>query len=231
MSGNATGRHTARTCCPRRLNSAWFSLSFPISTSGRWQRLPTLARIPADRLACLGHDWPGADEDKLHACAQVWRTFADSVNQARDQGSSAADAVASANSGDAVDGFEKERGRVRRQWRQRGPLLPRRRGDGRGHRGGLRRGGHRCAPGSPRAAAFRPSRPVPQRPCRTVRAEPANSRPALPVSADLSRQRKPLTRISTSATGRRRRLRAVPRPGRTPGRPGAAAATSSATAP
>ncbi|QHC25159.1 WXG100-like domain-containing protein [Streptomyces sp. GS7] len=61
-------------------------------------------------LDLLGYHWPDADEDKLHECAQVWRTFAESVNQANGQGTSAANAVASANSGEAVEGFRKEWG-------------------------------------------------------------------------------------------------------------------------
>ncbi|MFF2812006.1 PE-PGRS family protein [Streptomyces sp. NPDC058000] len=61
-------------------------------------------------LNLLGYNWPGADEDKLHECAQVWRNFAESVNQAQEQGSLAANQVVSANNGDAIEGFTKEWG-------------------------------------------------------------------------------------------------------------------------
>ncbi len=61
-------------------------------------------------LNLLGYDWPGADEDKLHECAQIWRNFAESVNQTQEQGSLAANQVVSANAGDAVEGFTKEWG-------------------------------------------------------------------------------------------------------------------------
>ncbi|WP_018541327.1 hypothetical protein [Streptomyces sp. MspMP-M5] len=61
-------------------------------------------------LDLLGYNWPNADEDKLHECAQVWRNFAESVNEAHGQGASAANAVVSANSGGAVESFQKEWG-------------------------------------------------------------------------------------------------------------------------
>ncbi|WP_327154516.1 PE-PGRS family protein [Streptomyces tubercidicus] len=61
-------------------------------------------------LDLLGYHWPDADEDKLHECAQAWRDFAESVHQAATQGSSAANEVVSANSGDAIDGFSHEWG-------------------------------------------------------------------------------------------------------------------------
>ncbi|MGG2459062.1 PE-PGRS family protein [Streptomyces sp. RGM 3693] len=61
-------------------------------------------------LDLLGYNWPDADEDKLHECAQVWRNFAESVNTAHGQGSSAANAVVSANSSEAVESFQKEWG-------------------------------------------------------------------------------------------------------------------------
>ncbi|EXU86931.1 hypothetical protein [Streptomyces noursei] len=61
-------------------------------------------------LNLLGYNWPGADEDALHECAQIWRNFAESVNQAQEQGSLAANQVVSANAGDAVEGFTKEWG-------------------------------------------------------------------------------------------------------------------------
>ncbi|MFK0296674.1 PE-PGRS family protein [Streptomyces sp. NPDC090442] len=61
-------------------------------------------------LNLLGYDWPGADEDKLHECAQIWRNFAESVNQTQEQGSLAANQVVSANAGDAIEGFSKEWG-------------------------------------------------------------------------------------------------------------------------
>ncbi|MFI0713994.1 PE-PGRS family protein [Streptomyces inhibens] len=61
-------------------------------------------------LDLLGYNWPDADEDKLHECAQAWRNFAESVNQASSQGSSAANEVVSANSGEAIEGFTNEWG-------------------------------------------------------------------------------------------------------------------------
>ncbi|WP_030802620.1 hypothetical protein [Streptomyces sp. NRRL S-337] len=61
-------------------------------------------------LDLLGYSWPDADEDKLHECAQVWRNFAESVNQAASSGTSAANEVVSANSGEAVEGFTNEWG-------------------------------------------------------------------------------------------------------------------------
>ncbi|WP_235448100.1 WXG100-like domain-containing protein [Streptomyces sioyaensis] len=61
-------------------------------------------------LDLLGYNWPDADEDKLHECAQVWRNFAESVNQASSQGSSTANEVVSANSGEAIEGFSQEWG-------------------------------------------------------------------------------------------------------------------------
>ncbi|MFI2190938.1 PE-PGRS family protein [Streptomyces sioyaensis] len=61
-------------------------------------------------LDLLGYNWPDADEDKLHECAQVWRNFAESVNQASSAGTSAANEVVSANSGEAVEGFTDEWG-------------------------------------------------------------------------------------------------------------------------
>ncbi|MFE7545240.1 WXG100-like domain-containing protein, partial [Streptomyces platensis] len=61
-------------------------------------------------LDLLGYNWPDADEDKLHECAQAWRNFAESVNQASSQGSSAANEVVSANSGEAIEGFSNEWG-------------------------------------------------------------------------------------------------------------------------
>ncbi|MEU5212037.1 PE-PGRS family protein [Streptomyces sp. NPDC020742] len=61
-------------------------------------------------LDLLGYSWPDADEDKLHECAQAWRNFAESVNQASNKGSSAASEVVAANSGEAVEGFTHEWG-------------------------------------------------------------------------------------------------------------------------
>lgn len=61
-------------------------------------------------LDLLGYNWPDADEGKLHECAQAWRNFAESVNQASSQGSSAANEVVSANSGEAIEGFSNEWG-------------------------------------------------------------------------------------------------------------------------
>ncbi|KUL37386.1 PE-PGRS family protein [Streptomyces sp. NRRL F-4489] len=61
-------------------------------------------------LNLLGYDWPDADEDKLHECATAWRNFAQSVEQTQSQGTSAANQVLSANSGEAIDGFSHEWG-------------------------------------------------------------------------------------------------------------------------
>ncbi|MEV0374036.1 PE-PGRS family protein [Streptomyces sp. NPDC050636] len=61
-------------------------------------------------LDLLGFNWPNADEDKLFECAQIWRDFAEAVNQANSSGSTAANEVFSANSGEAVEGFSKEWG-------------------------------------------------------------------------------------------------------------------------
>ncbi|MFB6540387.1 hypothetical protein [Streptomyces noursei] len=61
-------------------------------------------------LNLLGYDWPDADEDKLHECASAWRNFAESVNNTNSQGSTAANQVLSANSGEAVEGFSHEWG-------------------------------------------------------------------------------------------------------------------------
>ncbi|WP_407549591.1 PE-PGRS family protein [Streptomyces sp. Pv4-95] len=61
-------------------------------------------------LDLLGYSWPDADEDKLFEAASIWRNFAEQVNQASNLGTSAANEVVSANSGDAVDGFSEEWG-------------------------------------------------------------------------------------------------------------------------
>ncbi|MFH8570668.1 PE-PGRS family protein [Streptomyces sp. NPDC017993] len=61
-------------------------------------------------LDLLGYNWPDADEDKLHECATAWRNFANQVNEASSQGSSAASEVVSANSGEAIEGFSNEWG-------------------------------------------------------------------------------------------------------------------------
>ncbi|WP_268762404.1 toxin glutamine deamidase domain-containing protein [Kitasatospora griseola] len=56
-------------------------------------------------LEMLGFDWPTADEDKLRESAQVWRDFADQVDELHYRGVSAANGVLSSNSGDSVDAF------------------------------------------------------------------------------------------------------------------------------
>ncbi|MFJ1705053.1 toxin glutamine deamidase domain-containing protein [Kitasatospora sp. NPDC088346] len=56
-------------------------------------------------LEMLGFDWPKADEDKLRECAQVWRDFADQVDELNYRALNAANTVRSANSGDSVDAF------------------------------------------------------------------------------------------------------------------------------
>ncbi|MFJ1751847.1 toxin glutamine deamidase domain-containing protein [Kitasatospora sp. NPDC088134] len=58
-------------------------------------------------LEMLGFDWPKADEDKLRECAQVWRDFADQVDEINYQALSAASSVRSANLGDDIDAFGK----------------------------------------------------------------------------------------------------------------------------
>ncbi|GAA3166285.1 MULTISPECIES: PE-PGRS family protein [Streptomyces] len=61
-------------------------------------------------LDLLGYEWPEADEDALFDCAAAWRTFAEQVNETLSQGSSAANEVTSANSGEAIEGFTNEWG-------------------------------------------------------------------------------------------------------------------------
>src|SRR6478609_1472602 len=56
-------------------------------------------------LEMLGFDWPKADEDKLRECAQIWRDFADRVDEVNQQALSAANSVRSANAGDDIDAF------------------------------------------------------------------------------------------------------------------------------
>ena len=58
-------------------------------------------------LDLLGYDWPNLDEDKLFACAQAWRDFANDIAEAESDGSSAANAVVSANSGEAIEKFSE----------------------------------------------------------------------------------------------------------------------------
>ncbi|GLW67706.1 hypothetical protein Kpho02_00050 [Kitasatospora phosalacinea] len=56
-------------------------------------------------LEMLGFDWPKADEDKLRECAQVWRDFADRVDEVNQQALTAANSIRSTNAGDDVDAF------------------------------------------------------------------------------------------------------------------------------
>ncbi|MFB7948387.1 toxin glutamine deamidase domain-containing protein [Kitasatospora phosalacinea] len=56
-------------------------------------------------LEMLGFDWPKADEDKLRECAQVWRDFADRVDEVNQQALTAANSIRSANAGDDIDAF------------------------------------------------------------------------------------------------------------------------------
>ncbi|MGW2402496.1 WXG100-like domain-containing protein, partial [Kitasatospora sp. NPDC001664] len=58
-------------------------------------------------LEMLGFDWPTANEDKLRESAQVWRDFADQVEELHYRGASAANGVLSSNSGDSIDAFGK----------------------------------------------------------------------------------------------------------------------------
>lgn len=62
-------------------------------------------------LELLGYNWPNIDEDKLFACAQAWRDFAADVTEAQSAGSGAANAVLSANSGEAMEKFGEEWGK------------------------------------------------------------------------------------------------------------------------
>jgi hypothetical protein len=62
-------------------------------------------------LDMLGYNWPNIDEDKLLACGQAWRTFAGDCSDAESAGSSAANAVVSANSGKAVEQFSETWGK------------------------------------------------------------------------------------------------------------------------
>ncbi|WP_157531744.1 PE-PGRS family protein [Kitasatospora sp. Root107] len=55
----------------------------------------------------LGFDWPKADEDKLMESAQVWRDFADTVDELHYRAAGAANNVRSANSGDSIEAFGK----------------------------------------------------------------------------------------------------------------------------
>ncbi|MFJ9418226.1 PE-PGRS family protein [Streptomyces sp. NPDC101227] len=61
-------------------------------------------------LSLIGYEWPNADEDKLFECASTWRTFAEQCNQTLSDGTTAANEVVGANSGDAIEGFSKEWG-------------------------------------------------------------------------------------------------------------------------
>ncbi|WP_246511840.1 toxin glutamine deamidase domain-containing protein [Kitasatospora gansuensis] len=58
-------------------------------------------------LEMLGFDWPKADEDKLMESAQVWRDFADTVDELHYRAAGAANNVRSANSGDSIEAFGK----------------------------------------------------------------------------------------------------------------------------
>ncbi|EST23180.1 hypothetical protein N566_26050 [Streptomycetaceae bacterium MP113-05] len=62
-------------------------------------------------LDLLGYDWPNIDEDKLLACAQAWRDFGVAVSNAEAAGSTAANKVTSANSGEAIDRFSDSWGK------------------------------------------------------------------------------------------------------------------------
>ncbi len=62
-------------------------------------------------LDILGYSWPNIDEDKLFACAQAWRDFANEVSDAETDGSTAANAVVSANSGEAIEKFSESWGK------------------------------------------------------------------------------------------------------------------------
>ncbi|MGW4380410.1 WXG100-like domain-containing protein, partial [Kitasatospora sp. NPDC004531] len=58
-------------------------------------------------LEMLGFDWPTADEDKLRESAQVWRDFADQVEELHYRGAGIANNVLATNSGDSIDAFGK----------------------------------------------------------------------------------------------------------------------------
>ncbi|MFI1519190.1 toxin glutamine deamidase domain-containing protein [Kitasatospora cineracea] len=56
-------------------------------------------------LEMLGFDWPTADEDKLMESAQVWRDFADQVEELHYRAAGAANNVLASNAGDSIDAF------------------------------------------------------------------------------------------------------------------------------
>ncbi|MFJ8042309.1 PE-PGRS family protein, partial [Kitasatospora sp. NPDC096147] len=58
-------------------------------------------------LEMLGFDWPTADEDKLRESAQVWRDFADQVEELHYRAAGAASNVLASNAGDSIDAFGK----------------------------------------------------------------------------------------------------------------------------
>ncbi|MEV7213374.1 toxin glutamine deamidase domain-containing protein [Kitasatospora cineracea] len=58
-------------------------------------------------LEMLGFDWPTADEDKLMESAQVWRDFADQVEELHYRAAGAANNVLASNAGDSIDAFGK----------------------------------------------------------------------------------------------------------------------------
>jgi hypothetical protein len=62
-------------------------------------------------LDMLGYSWPNIDEDKLLACAQAWRDFAADCSEAESAGSTAANAVVLANSGEAIEKFSEAWGK------------------------------------------------------------------------------------------------------------------------
>lgn len=59
-------------------------------------------------LELLGYEWPDANEDQIHSAATAWRQFALTAAQLGSGGITAASAVRSSNSGEAVEGFERK---------------------------------------------------------------------------------------------------------------------------
>ncbi|WP_051798937.1 hypothetical protein [Streptomyces sp. NRRL S-337] len=58
-------------------------------------------------LDLLGFQWPNVDEDKMRDAAEGWSNFAAAARQYQSQGVTASNAVHGANSGEAVEAFDK----------------------------------------------------------------------------------------------------------------------------
>ncbi|TJZ46059.1 hypothetical protein FCH28_26385 [Streptomyces piniterrae] len=57
-------------------------------------------------LDLLGFQWPNVDEDKMREAAEAWSSFAATVRQYQAEGTTAANAVHGANSGEAIEAFD-----------------------------------------------------------------------------------------------------------------------------